>query len=88
MRVTIEGNLSLAETKVLIQAVQAIDQPASQRVVSLVFHEPPEATVEEWLALLQELGLLHTAVVPTDRETELEFERGGGVRLVPQDPDR
>ena len=87
MRVTIEGNLSLAETKELIQAVQAIEQHDSRRVVSLIFHDPPDVTVEEWLALLRELGLPHAAIVPTDREIELEFERGGGVRLVPQDPE-
>ena len=88
MRVTIEGNLTLAELKELVEAVQRIGHHDPLRVVSLFFHEAPHGieSAEEWIEFCKSVGLTHAAVVPTDQETELQFEGGGGIRLVPQDP--
>lgn len=86
MRVTIEGNLTLEEMKELVQAVQRIEQHDPRRVVSLLFHEAPVESPEEWMAFCMDVGLPHVAIVPLGEETELLFDRGGGVRLVPQDP--
>ena len=85
MRVTIEGDLTLAETKELCEAVQRIEQHDPQRVVGLFFHEAPTSTMWEWVALCKELGLEHALVVPADRETKIGFERGGNMRLIPGD---
>lgn len=85
MRVTIEGNLGVEETKELVMAVLAIERHDPTRVVSLFFDEVPSGTVEEWMETMREMGLVHSAVVPLDEETEIQFEGGGSVRLVPQD---
>lgn len=85
MRVTIEGNLSVEETKELVMAVLAIERHDPTRVVSLFFDAVPSGTVEEWMETMREMGLVHSAVVPLE-ETEIQFEGGGSVRLVPQDP--
>lgn len=85
MRVTIEGNLTVAEIKELVQAVQRIEQHDPRRVVSLLFHEAPIGDPEEWIAFCRDVGLAHATIAPLGQETEIGFEGGGSVRLVPKD---
>ncbi len=85
MRVTIEGNLTFQETKELVRAVKAIEQNDPTRVVTLFFDEVPYGNVQEWMATMHEMGLVHSAVVPVE-DTTIQFESGGSARLIPQDP--
>lgn len=82
MRIVIEGALSKQEVGDLVCLLKAQDLAHPERVVSIVFEEH-DWEFQEYLDFCDNMGLHHKAVLPSDQQGEIHFEKGGGVRLIP-----
>ncbi len=87
MRIVLEGPFTKQELAQLVGFLQGLDHEQPGRVFSLLIGEHGWPVVE-FMEFCSKMGLDYAAVVPTNQKSELHFEGGGGVRLIPFDGER
>ena len=86
MKMTIEGPLNLEEVSRIHRLIQEMDRGRTDRVVSMFIDEPADLfeSVEHYLAWAEEMGMRYGYIATAP--TEVSFEAGGGLRVMPIQP--